>query len=112
MSYTSNEDDGVVSGGILGNKRRGWEFPVLLTTVILAVIMFILAILMLGGKEEDYEYLLDRRDRLQDELIKLKSMRLEGKISEKEYRRVSKRYLKEIRKIEEKLEKMEKRKKN
>ncbi len=101
------------AGETLGNKKRSWDLPFLIATTILAIVMFLLAILTLrrGEEEETYEYLLDRRDRLQDELLKLKSMKLEGRISEEEYRKISKRYLKEIRRIEYKLEKIEKRRK-
>ncbi|RLE65374.1 MAG: hypothetical protein DRJ38_03855 [Thermoprotei archaeon] len=93
----------------MSGRRRSWGIPVLLATAILTIIMLIVAILSLRSEEEDYEYLLDRRDKLQDELIRLKIMKLEGRISEKEYREISKKYLREIKRIEEKLEKIEKR---
>ncbi|GEM_PF-2042289 len=94
----------------MNGKRRDSGTLTFLIMALLAFVMFLIVVLFFKrGEEEDYEYLLDRRDRLQDELFKLNSMKLEGKISEKEYEEISRRYIREIRRIEEKLEKMEKR---
>ena len=64
--------------------------------------------MLFSRKEEDYEYLLEKRDRLHEELLKLKSKNLEGEIDEQEYRRLAKKYLKELQNIDAKLERMEK----
>lgn len=64
--------------------------------------------MLFSRKEEDYEYLLEKRDRLHEELLKLKSKNLEGEIDEQEYRKLAKKYLKELQNIDAKLERMEK----
>lgn len=64
--------------------------------------------MLFSRREEDYEYLLEKRDRLHEELLKLKSKNLEGEIDEQEYRKLAKKYLKELQNIDAKLERMEK----
>ena len=90
------------------NKESESNWSIILLLIALVSFLIFAITMLFSRKEEDYEYLLEKRDRLHEELLKLKSKNLEGEIDEQEYRKLAKKYLKELQNIDAKLERMEK----
>jgi len=83
-----------------------WGLLLLLGLALLAVISLLFS---RRREEESYEMLLSERDRALEELRRLSALRAEGKLSEEEYASRRKVLLKEVERIERKLEECEKR---
>ncbi len=92
--------------------RRGEGLGVILFLIGLAIITILGMILRekrekRGAEEETYETLVEERDRVLERLRRLSARRAEGKISKEEYQRKRQALLKEIERIEDKLNKLE-----